>query len=277
METRSQSRKRKWEEIQNPNPDPESIYEISWHGERLPVELWTKVFYYMLAPIPAKTTLVMTADKIDILQMHPLIAGIINEFLLFRTGVTYADLEDRRKISDSSHYINRGYWIPIPKIRTAWDEDEREWMPLPRYIHNLSIFDISSNIRDGIYYRYDGFWTGFIFFHKDRIHILLRWLFSRNPDKTATGNVKFRAEDIRKIKGANRILPYGLHFRQEGGILYLRMPNNPRVAGPKFRIIRSFPVSQDYIPRSTKLYWGYMVDCTISLNELYIPTWRPYL
>jgi hypothetical protein len=24
------------------------------------------------------------------------------------------------------------------------------------------------------------------------------------------------------------------------------------------------------------MHWGYEVDCTISLNELYIPSWRPY-
>jgi hypothetical protein len=279
METRSRKRKREEMQAQNPDPDLESMHEISWQGERLPVELWTKIFYYILAPKPQAVSHVFLMNETEALREHPLIAGIIREFLLFRAGVTYADLDEKRatKRYVSGNLLIFTSWKPFLKIRRVWDERSCKWMRRSRCATDLLFFYVRKRVHSEPYHYHYGDDETEIRFYSDSIYISLRCLYSTNDIRSKTGNVRLRKKDIQKIHDANRILPYGLHFCQEGGVLHLRMPNNPRLGDSKFRNIRSYEIAHERAdPHSSKMRWRYEVDCTISLNELYIPTWRPY-
>jgi hypothetical protein len=264
METRS--RKRKWEEMQNPDPNPDPMHEISWHGERLPVELWTRVFYYLLVPVSRTPGPGFNTPHVKALQKHPLIAGIIHEFLLFRTGITYADLRGTRTKpypeAVGSVRLSQRYWTPMNPKPTSMEN-----------AHQYSVFEIA--LRSVYHYTYISPGILIKFFPKTiTIHIgfLVPTLYE-NP----TSNMKFDEVDRHKFRAANRVLPYGLQFHQDRGILQIRMPNNPRLrdSEPEFRIVREFHyICMTNSRRETK--FGFNVYCNISLDKLYIPTWRPY-
>jgi len=265
METRS--RKRKREVMQNPDTNPKSVHEISWDGEWLPTELWTKVFYYLLVPVPP-VGLAYSTEHARTLQRHPLIAGIVNEFLQFRTGITFVELRGNTPYPDrrGTGRVSRRYWTPMNPKPTSME-----------YSHQYSIFEILVRLpTDDRYFRYVSVSGLEILFLPDSISIHLGFLEPisfKNP-KTKSGHAKFGELDRHKIRVANRVLPYGLHIHQDRGVLQIRMPNNPRLDGPKFRIVREFHCVCMTERGVTKI--GYDVYCNISLDKLYIPTWRPY-
>jgi len=239
--------------------DSASAHKISWNGEWLPMELWTKVFYYMLVPSHCNTFGAHTRNEIEILKRHPRIAEIIAEYLLFRTGLTHAYLEQ-----EQSRIV--GHWIPITSPN--------------QFAFRYSLFKKRTQDSSGEHQHIFSLNGIRIVFNPHSISIDLGILRPRSYKKSLTGSgyAKFSPDDLRKIRAANSVLPYGLHFRQIRGVLHLRMPNNPRLGGSKFRYIRSFEVNQDVIdPQLGE--WLYCVDevnCTISSDELYIPSWRPY-
>jgi hypothetical protein len=224
-----------------------STHKISWDGEWLPVELWTKIFYYMLVPANCNLFSVHSRREVEILKRHPRIAEIIAEFLLFRTGLVHADLDSP---------TIPGHWIPIlSPNQLAFRYSFFNWDGYPMFSHG----DVK------------------ITFRPQSISIDLGYIQPRSFKKSKTGGgyAKLSRADLRKIRIANSILPYGLHFRQVRGVLHLRMPNNPRLGGSKFRYIQAY----EMLPNHDDPQWLYRifeVNCMISLDELYIPSWRPY-
>jgi hypothetical protein len=220
--------------------------------------------------MPGTPNLVFVAERA--LQNHPLIAGIIKEFLLFRTGITYVDLRGTRTIPYpecvGSVRVSRRYWIPM-KVKPSSGE----------YLHQYSIFEMESRVSThGYYFRYISPSGIEIKFYPDSISIRLGFLepISYKNPQTKNGNVNFSEVVRHKFCIASRVLPYGLHFHQDRGILQIRMPNNPRLGDsePEFRIVREFHRVCVTTRGETKI--GYNVYCNISLDKLYIPTWRPY-
>jgi hypothetical protein len=262
MATRNLNLKRKREEMQEQNPD--SMHEISWQGEWLPVELWTRVFYHVFISGPIRTD---SMDQFDTIQDHPLIAGIILEFLLFRTGVTHMDLCETPEQAERFWKDIIRYWIPVPDYHPLQDESR---IPVPRSASQQSLFK-SYETANGIHFKYVHGVVK-IRFKPRFISISLGFLITFIPEPNSVSYLGDESQN--RIQIANRVLPYGLHFCKEDGFLHIRMPNNPRTANSKYRTIRSFEIQQKSIRR--KLCYGYEVQCSISLNELYVPSWRPY-
>jgi hypothetical protein len=253
METRNLKRKR--EEMQ------ESIHEISWQGEWLPVELWTRVFYYMLVPVSEYAPVFSTFLKkqVEALQEHPLIAGIIEEFLQFRSGITYVDLQEtwRRNKPPGYKYFQIPYW---PQFHNGKD------VKVVQTFANLEHSDARDAIRVGLGY-------GNLYFTPTHIRIDIGYILMTS--KTAEG-LEISVQDRTCIESYNSMLPYGLHFHVSKGDLCLFALNNPRT-NPKhrFQCIRVIPVEIGPGMDGDSTYWV-NVRCTISLTEIYVPSWRPY-
>jgi hypothetical protein len=65
------------------------ILEISWNGERLPMELWFKVFQYYCISSPQPED---ALAAVEILNTHPIIVEILNRFLPYLTGYTFSNM-----------------------------------------------------------------------------------------------------------------------------------------------------------------------------------------
>jgi len=244
----------------DPDPDLEIYHEISWQGEWLPVELWTKVFYYMLVPMASLAPVFSTflAKQVKALQEHPLIAGIIGEFLLFRSGITYADA--MRYGADADYHQYRVYY---------WTHDRNR--------------DTSVCSADCTYlycipngWNRFGFGTrmGDIFFDPTQIYIRAGFLIV-NPSRD-----ELLSEcQLRIVQEVNLLLPYGMHFRLSEGNLCLFTLNNPRTNPEhRFRCIRAICITStdEFWMQLQKRVSGFDLDCDISLTEIYVPSWRPY-
>jgi hypothetical protein len=275
MATRDQNLKRKREEMQEQNPD--SMHEISWQGEWLPVELWTRVFYHMLVPAPIR---IDSAAQTEAMQEHPLINGIIHEFLLFRTGLIFGDLME---VHGGFHMPNpdpgwlfmdtHTIWTPI-HVGFNWESSSATRVPARR----MDYMAVSSDHEyGGMYFECSGERVQLCAYD---IRIRLGNLFAIHKKPISkSGSLRLTMEAREWIQCANFALPYGLHFRQILGKLVLRAPNNPRAIPEgqgKYRILRTFSIERRRDRHDDPLRYCYVVQCTISLNEIYIPSWRPY-
>jgi hypothetical protein len=241
------------------------MHKISWNGEWLPVELWTRVFCYMLVPVSdfASVFLSFPAKQVVALQEHPLIAGIIEEFLQFRSGITYADLRDawRQNKTSPFHHFRVSYW---PRFRGGKDS---------KVTQSTASFDYEIDADGRRRFRF-GLGYGNLYFAPTYIRIGIGSLKMR-PGKTAA-DMKLRDCDLKYIEYFNDMLPYGLHFRFSRGDLCLFALNNPRTNPEhRFQYIRviTWKILTGFEGEPT--YW-LNVCCTISLNEIYVPSWRPY-
>jgi hypothetical protein len=220
-----------------------------------------------------------SAAQTEAMQEHPLINGIIGEFLLFQTGVTYAELETARE-EEIRHLSDFGvggicwflhaFQIPLYMGRN-WRSHKIS--PFKRRTVGFDIFWPLNRIRYYVpttSYQYMRFQT-------DCIYIGVRILCAdiARP-MTASGCLNLTLESKNVIQYWNQLLPYGLHFLQMQGELVLRAPNNPRTNPErKFRIIQTFPIVRKSKFDGT-VYLSYEVKYSISLTEIYVPSWRPY-
>jgi len=225
---------------------PEEMHEIIWDGEWLPMELWTKVFYYMLAPMASQLFISPYLKKqIGVLQEHPLLAAIVEEFLQFRTGITYADAI---RAGNGTHNIP--FWT-----------QNRDSSPI---IDRTQCFcNAGHDGRATAVMRTD---IGYVALAPDQIRIRVERFLVAEVSSTD-----------RIIQRINRLLPYGMHFRFLRGDLCLFAPNNLRTNPEhRFRCLRTIPRTARYHQIADKEQHNYELNCVISLNELYIPSWRPY-
>jgi hypothetical protein len=244
----------------DPDPDLVIYHEISWQGEWLPVELWTKVFYYMLVPMTSLAPVFSTflAKQVEALQEHPLIAGIIEEFLLFRSGITHADAM-RYGVDAGYRHFHVPRWAPIQNLDTPQCSAECTYRFRTRDGWDRFGFDTR---------------VGEILFDPSQIHIRAGFLILDPPDDDILSD--HQHEIIREVNG---LLPYGMHFRFSRGDLCLFALNNPRTnPDHRFQCIRTIAVAStnELWLRLQKQVSGFDLDCDVSLNEIYVPSWRPY-
>jgi hypothetical protein len=225
----------------------EEMHEISWDGEWLPMELWTRVFYYMLAPMASCLFISpYLKSQIGSLQEHPLIAAIVEEFLQFRTGITYADAT---RAGNGTHNIP--FWT-----------QNHESTPIIERVQCLC-----QNGHDGCATAIMRTDVGYVSLASNQIRI-------RTTDSPLLVQGALTDRILQRI---NRLLPYGMHFRISKGDLCLFASNNLRTNPEhRFRCLRV--ISRDIkwnqlLGIEEQVFW---LNCVISLNELYIPSWRPY-